>query len=400
MNNQSYEITVDTQKSINHSNIEFSQNNLNISELIFNITEDGKELPLKDTDEIIVYFKKPDKTVVFQDKEIELLDKSKGKVKVLLTTQTLVKAGDVEGEISIGRVDNGMKKRTSTYGFSFKVRSSLASNDSIESTNEFQMFDQLLELGKQDIPAIIDSKETAEQALKKSEENANQIGILSQNVTDIMNHPTIVVQNQDPTAPKLGEIWISKGVNIIANGDFETATGSEWALSHGAANTANHVFAHERVTTQKVKGLYSLHISSNDPNYATSSANWNFSKAKQTVNKNLDRLLNFSCRVLVPSVEKYPAGTNAVRINLIVTAYGASGTLTSRKYQLYKSGGTSGDDIDLTSAVLMDNWSKVNINIIRDVIEKGVAWTDVKSVDLTFEAANNIGFYLDDISTF
>ena len=42
MNNQSYEITVDTQKSINHSNIEFSQNNLNISELIFNITEDGK----------------------------------------------------------------------------------------------------------------------------------------------------------------------------------------------------------------------------------------------------------------------------------------------------------------------------------------------------------------------
>ncbi|EJR11134.1 hypothetical protein II9_04834 [Bacillus cereus MSX-D12] len=184
MNNQSYEITVDTQKSINHSNIEFSQNNLNISELIFNITEDGKELPLNDTDEIIVYFKKPDKTVVFQDKEIELLDKTKGKIKVLLTTQTLVKAGDVEGEISIGRVENGTKKRTSTYGFSFKVRSSLASNDSIESTNEFQMFDQLLELGKQDIPAIIASKETAEQALKKSDENANQIGILSKDVSE------------------------------------------------------------------------------------------------------------------------------------------------------------------------------------------------------------------------
>ena len=114
----------------------------------------------------LLYILKPDKTVVFQDKEIELLDKTKGKIKVLLTTQTLVKAGDVEGEISIGRVENGTKKRTSTYGFSFKVRSSLASNDSIESTNEFQMFDQLLELGKQDIPAIIASKETAEQALK------------------------------------------------------------------------------------------------------------------------------------------------------------------------------------------------------------------------------------------
>ncbi|MFB2549013.1 GDSL-type esterase/lipase family protein [Bacillus sp. OTC-L18] len=233
MNNQSYEITVDTQKSINHSNIEFSQNNLNISELIFNITEDGKELPLKDTDEIIVYFKKPDKTVVFQDKEIELLDKSKGKVKVLLTTQTLVKAGDVEGEISIGRVDNGMKKRTSTYGFSFKVRSSLASNDSIESTNEFQMFDQLLELGKQDIPAIIDSKETAEQALKKSEENANQIGILSENTTTNTNK--IAELNK-----KVGEgnaitlkTAAARNSNIVCIGDSITA---------GQGGTRNYPF--------------------------------------------------------------------------------------------------------------------------------------------------------------
>ena len=57
----------------------------------------------------LLYILKPDKTVVFQDKEIELLDKTKGKIKVLLTTQTLVKAGDVEGEISIGRVENGTK---------------------------------------------------------------------------------------------------------------------------------------------------------------------------------------------------------------------------------------------------------------------------------------------------
>lgn len=70
MNNQSYEITVDTQKSINHSNIEFSQNNLNISELIFNITEDGKELPLNDTDEIIVYFKNQIKQSYFKIKKL------------------------------------------------------------------------------------------------------------------------------------------------------------------------------------------------------------------------------------------------------------------------------------------------------------------------------------------
>ncbi|UHJ50118.1 BppU family phage baseplate upper protein [Bacillus paranthracis] len=172
MNNQSYEITVDTRKSISHSNIEFSQNNLNISELIFNITEDGTNFTLNDTDKIIVYFEKPDKTVVFQDKEVELLDKEKGKIKVLLTSQTLVKAGDVKGQISIERIEDGTRKRVNTYDFSFKVRSSIASNDSIESTNEFPMFDKALEVGEKfkdvDINGIIAAGELAKGALPKT----------------------------------------------------------------------------------------------------------------------------------------------------------------------------------------------------------------------------------------
>ncbi len=172
MNNQSYEITVDTRKSISHSNIEFSQNNLNISELIFNITEDGKEFPLNDTDKIIVYFEKSDKTVVFQDKEVKLLDKAKGKIKVLLTSQTLVKAGDVKGQISIERIEGGTKKRANTYDFSFKVRSSIASNDSIESTNEFQIFDKIIEAGEKlegvDIDRIIAAGAKADAALPKT----------------------------------------------------------------------------------------------------------------------------------------------------------------------------------------------------------------------------------------
>ncbi|MCU5497585.1 BppU family phage baseplate upper protein [Bacillus wiedmannii] len=172
MNNQTYEITIDTKKSHCHSNIEFSQNNLNISEFIFNITEDEKEFPLKDTDKIIVYFRKPDKTVVFQDKEVILLDKAKGKIKVLLTTQTLAKSGDVHGEISIERVENGTKKRVSTYGFTFKVRSSIASNDSIESTNEFQVFDKIIKVGEKfegvDIDGIIAAGAKADAALPKA----------------------------------------------------------------------------------------------------------------------------------------------------------------------------------------------------------------------------------------
>lgn len=172
MNNQTYEITIDTKKSHCHTNIEFSQNNLNISELTFNITEDEKPFPLKDTDKIIVYFKKPDKTVVFQDKEVNFIDKEKGKIKVLLTSQTLAKSGDVNGEISIERVENGTKKRVSTYGFTFKVRSSIASNDSIESTNEFQVFDKIIKAGEKfegvDIDGIIAAGELAKGAVKKT----------------------------------------------------------------------------------------------------------------------------------------------------------------------------------------------------------------------------------------
>ncbi|MBW3492076.1 BppU family phage baseplate upper protein [Bacillus sp. FDAARGOS_1420] len=145
---QSHEITVDFGKPHSHSYIEYSQHNLNTSELIINVTDNEKEFPLHDTDKIIIYFRKPDKTVVFQDKEIEVLDKGKGKMKVLLTTQTLVRPGDVYGEISIEREEDKIKKRVSSYSFSFGVRQSLASNEVIESTNEFQVFEKVIEAAR------------------------------------------------------------------------------------------------------------------------------------------------------------------------------------------------------------------------------------------------------------
>ncbi|MFA2762014.1 BppU family phage baseplate upper protein, partial [Bacillus paranthracis] len=238
MKPQSYEITVDTLKSISHSSMEFSQNNLNISELIINITEDEKALPLNDTDKIIVYFKKPDKTVVFQDKEIDILDKAKGKIKVLLTTQTLVRAGEVHGEISIERVEDGTKKRASTYGFSFKVRSSIASNESIESTNEFQVFDKILKVGEkfedfeeEDFEGIIEAGAKAETALVKATENTNQIGILSGNITDIK-------KTADGSLPKTGgtmtgEIIIDSGALMRFKG---VGTDPDWAFRRDDAH--------------------------------------------------------------------------------------------------------------------------------------------------------------------
>ncbi|MDA1874292.1 BppU family phage baseplate upper protein [Bacillus cereus group sp. BY112LC] len=170
--NQIIEMTVDIQDGTTHSYKEFSQNNLNNSELILNIADGGKEFLLEEKDKIIVYFKKPDKQFVFQDKDIVVLDKTKGKIKVLLTAQTIVVPGTVYGEISIERVEGGVKKRTSTYSFSFRVRSSLASNEVIESTNEFGPLQKGIEVGEKfkdvDFDPIIAAGVKADAALPKT----------------------------------------------------------------------------------------------------------------------------------------------------------------------------------------------------------------------------------------
>ncbi|MED3538260.1 phage baseplate upper protein [Bacillus toyonensis] len=170
--NQIIEMTVDIQDGITHSYKEFSQNNLNNSELILNIADGGKEFPLEEKDKIIVYFQKPDKQFVFQDKDIVVLDKTKGKIKVLLTAQTIVVPGTVYGEISIERVEGGVKKRTSTYSFTFRVRSSLASNEVIESTNEYGVIQKAIEVGEKfqdvDFDPIIAAGELAKGALPKT----------------------------------------------------------------------------------------------------------------------------------------------------------------------------------------------------------------------------------------
>ncbi|OTW84321.1 hypothetical protein BK702_22510 [Bacillus thuringiensis serovar cameroun] len=179
--NQIIEMTVDIQDGITHSYKEFSQNNLNNSELILNIADGGKEFLLEEKDKIIVYFKKPDKQFVFQDKDIVVLDKTKGKIKVLLTAQTIVVPGTVYGEISIERVEGGVKKRTSTYSFSFRVRSSLASNEVIESTNEFGPLQKGIEVGEKfkdvDLDPIIVAGELAKGALPKT--GGNMTGTLN-----------------------------------------------------------------------------------------------------------------------------------------------------------------------------------------------------------------------------
>ncbi|WP_459503086.1 BppU family phage baseplate upper protein [Bacillus sp. C1] len=146
--NEPFEIVVDTQKENRIYDIEFAQNSLNTSDFIIKIETNSKKFPLQDTDKIIATFKKPDQTTVMQNKEIKIIDKENGKISISLTTQTLAKVGTVHADITIEREVAGVKKRKITYPFSFKVRESYLADDNIESKNEFQLFEKIIEASK------------------------------------------------------------------------------------------------------------------------------------------------------------------------------------------------------------------------------------------------------------
>uniref|UniRef100_UPI001F591387 BppU family phage baseplate upper protein n=1 Tax=Bacillus cereus group sp. BfR-BA-01423 TaxID=2920340 RepID=UPI001F591387 len=232
---QAFEITVDIQKETNHTDIKFSQNSLNTSELNINIADDGKEFALLDSDKIIVYFKKPDQKVVFQDQQIKILDKAKGKINVLLTTQTLIKAGKVYGDISIEREEGGVKKRVNTYDFSFEVRSSYSAYENIEeSANELQILDKVLETGEilkdVNVPALIESEKVATEAKEATVQLSNQIGILSENVNGL----------QTQLVGKADKSYVDTKVSAVASGSpkgtYATLTDLQTAKPTGDSN--------------------------------------------------------------------------------------------------------------------------------------------------------------------
>ncbi|MBO1582726.1 GDSL-type esterase/lipase family protein, partial [Bacillus sp. XF8] len=176
-----FHLIVDTKKELTSEKIKVSQNDLNSAKLIIGITQDGNPLPLTNAG-VKAAFKKPDGKLVFQDQKVEIEDAETGSISIVLTTQTVAVVGDVLGEIHIE--EEG--KRIVTSKFRFYVEESFMSDSTIESTNELGIIEKAIEAGEKlegvDVPALVASKEIAEEAKAKSEENSTQIGILSQKV--------------------------------------------------------------------------------------------------------------------------------------------------------------------------------------------------------------------------
>lgn len=222
---KTYEINVDLvhDTSTTYSN-HFSQNDRNSAKLLVTITNKGAELDLSQAKSVRMSFRKPDGTRVFQN-DCQPINAMKGKYQIVLKTQTLTSVGNVIAQIHIEEEDRILD----TQKFFFVVNDSLASDEAIESTNEFTIIQKAIEAGEKlegvDINGIIAAGAKAETALVKATENTNQIGILSGNITDIK-------KTADGSLPKTGgtmtgEIIIDSGALMRFKG---VGTDPDWAF--------------------------------------------------------------------------------------------------------------------------------------------------------------------------
>lgn len=165
---KTYEINVDLvhDTSTTCSN-RFSQNDRNSAKLLVTITNKGAELDLSQAKSVRMSFKKPDGTRVFQN-DCQPINAMKGKYQIVLKTQTLTSVGNVIAQIHIEEED----RIIDTQKFFFVVNDSLASDEAIESTNEFTIIQKAIEAGKKlegvDINGIIAAGVKADGALPKS----------------------------------------------------------------------------------------------------------------------------------------------------------------------------------------------------------------------------------------
>ncbi|HDR7790287.1 TPA: BppU family phage baseplate upper protein [Bacillus paranthracis] len=165
---KTYEINVDLvhDTSTTCSN-RFSQNDRNSAKLLVTITNKGAELDLSQAKSVRMSFKKPDGTRVFQN-DCQPINAMKGKYQIVLKTQTLTSVGNVIAQIHIEEED----RIIDTQKFFFVVNDSLASDEAVESTNEFTIIQKAIEAGKKlegvDINGIIAAGELAKGALPKT----------------------------------------------------------------------------------------------------------------------------------------------------------------------------------------------------------------------------------------
>ncbi|MCD2493752.1 phage baseplate upper protein [Lacrimispora sp. NSJ-141] len=127
------------------------------------------------TETVRIFIKKPDKTKVYNDCQIE-----NGKIKAIFTNQALAAAGRAEVEIEM----TGTENRVSTPIFALDILPTNIDDTAIESTNEFTAIekvvnaaiDEAVERADAETQAAVDRANAAIAAANEAAENASRYG--------------------------------------------------------------------------------------------------------------------------------------------------------------------------------------------------------------------------------
>jgi hypothetical protein len=128
---KTFEITLDLEKQTKNNTFNVSQNDLNSIQINMTILQDGKIVDLTGT-EVKLVIKKPRGKKVFQF--CDLTEPTKGKVTVILDTQSIIEAGKHLAEIYIYQGESVSVTGT----FEYISNKAILDPSTVESTNDFQ----------------------------------------------------------------------------------------------------------------------------------------------------------------------------------------------------------------------------------------------------------------------
>lgn len=187
-----YEITLDRYLGFNENEVTFHQYDTESAKLSFTFLENGVPFDIPYT-RLVLVIRKPDKKEVYQ--EIESF--SGNIAEVILKNQALTIAGELTCQIKMYK-DEVLE---STWSFKIKVKPSIGNEDAIESTDEYQVLQQLfidVDSKKDEMEQTITEninhnnnatqqminamKVATDEAIKSIDESA--VGVLNQQVLD------------------------------------------------------------------------------------------------------------------------------------------------------------------------------------------------------------------------
>lgn len=168
-----FNILLDIKEKNNIKYIEVVQDDYNSNVLNISLIDELNSYDLTDLN-VEIAFKKPDGTTVLQDKDtgVSIIDAKMGKIKCILSTNTIACPGIVNAEVRISESSNVL----TSARFNFYVRGSLVTDEAVKSTNEFPILKKLTDDVKEatnEFPAIKELFDRAkiDEPVRVSQEN-------------------------------------------------------------------------------------------------------------------------------------------------------------------------------------------------------------------------------------